>query len=118
MKHRQYYVWNDKVKHKVDDGGKGPMYAIAVALSKSGYADQTEIPDDVVSWPFFYVDERGFRSQPELFAVSIDLENKSHANLIQEGASIPIMKEAALNWFDHYMNEYDPFCEREDENDA
>jgi len=109
---KKYYVWNDKIQVLVM--AESTMKAVAEALSYCGFKCQTEIPAHLISWDLFYVDERGFRNKPELFNETILTNGECHREMLQEGASYWIMKEAALNWFDHYMKEYDPFCENDE----
>ncbi len=112
MRPTKWYVWNDTIQELVV--ANHPMRAVAEALSRQGWTQQTDIPEDRIKWPYFYCDQRGFRNKPELISITVG-ETWSHAEIVQEGAQLPIMKEAALNWFDAINSKLDPFCEYEDE---
>ena len=104
---RKYYVWNATIKLIVT--ARNPMEACCEALSYCGFTESTEIPDHIISWPKWGVDEQGFRhingSEVEMYD-----GGKLHSIMMQCPMWTPDSM-MVLDRFDAMQREFDPFCE-------
>lgn len=105
----KYYVWNDKIQVIVM--AESPIGGVAEALSYCGFTDSTDIPDHLISWGVFSVDEQGFR---HVNGTMVEVELGDQTTQSIQSPMYTINKDIALDFFDNAMAQYDPFCEDED----
>ena len=104
---RKYYVWNATIKLIVT--ARNPMEACCEALSYCRFTESTEIPDHIISWPKWGVDEQGFR---HISGSMVDLYDGAEVIGVQVQKPMWMPDSMmVLDRFDAMQREHDPFCE-------
>lgn len=92
MKTKYYVSMGRKIRILVT--ADNPVSAIAHAISYMSFEDTTDIPESLLEWPDWLIDERGFRDYTTM-----------------DEQTIIIPSDEGMDAVDEQFRFYDPFCE-------